>query len=135
MQAEKLHGALTMHRAGCVSCCSMNNPNAIHADKTPVRIHFIVEWAERRNLKQADIVREIGADKGLVSRWFDGTVPKGEYLEKLAELFGTDVHGLFRHPDDDWLAKLFRDKSEAERERAINMLKLFFQNDRTGTNG
>lgn len=113
----------------------MNNPTEIHADKTPKRIHFIVEWAEKRNLKQADIVREIGADKGLVSRWFDGTVPKGDYLIKLADLFGTDIHGIFRHPDDDWLAKFFQDKTDRQREDAIQMLKLFFQRTRDGTNG
>lgn len=113
----------------------MSNTPTIHADKTPVRIHFIVEWAEKRNLKQVDIVREIGVDKGLVSRWFDGTVPKGEYLDKLAALFETDVHGLFRHPDDDWLARFFRDKTEEQREKAIEMLKLMFESNRTGTTG
>lgn len=124
-----------MSRPGFVSCCNMSNQPTIHADKTPIRIHFIVEWAEKRNLKQADIVREIGADKGLVSRWFDGTVPKAEWLDKLAEMFGTDVHGLFRHPDDDWLAKLFRDKTQEQREQAINMLRLLFKEGRTGTDG
>lgn len=114
----------------------MNNVTSIHTDKSPVRVHFIVEWAEKRNLKQADIVREIGADKGLVSRWFQGTVPKPEYLEKLAALFGTDLHGMFRHPDDDWLAKFFRDKTEEQKERAMEMLRIFFKNeDKTGTNG
>lgn len=113
----------------------MNNPTMIHGGKTPIRIHFIVEWAEKRNLKQADIVREIGADKGLVSRWFDGTVPKAEYLEKLADLFGTDIHGVFRHPDDDWLARFFKGRSDEEREKAIQMLRLMFQNQKTGTDG
>jgi transcriptional regulator with XRE-family HTH domain len=112
-----------------------NEPTVIHAGKTPIRIHFIVEWAERRNLKQTDIVREIGADKGLVSRWFDGTVPKAEYLEKLAGLFGTTVHGIFRHPDDDWLTKFFHDKTEEQKEKAIQMLRLMFQSNRTGTDG
>ncbi|MBB4574421.1 helix-turn-helix transcriptional regulator [Rhizobium lentis] len=112
----------------------MNNVAHIHTDKTPVRVHFIVEWAEKRNLKQSDIVREIGADKGLVSRWFGGTVPKPEYLEKLAALFGTDIHGIFRHPDDDWLAQFFKDKSAEQRERAIDMLRLLFNENKTGTN-
>ncbi|MGM4909146.1 helix-turn-helix domain-containing protein [Rhizobium sp. 768_B6_N1_8] len=113
----------------------MNNVTQIHTDKTPIRVHFIVEWAEKRNLKQADIVREVGADKGLVSRWFQGTVPKPDYLEKLAALFGTDVHGIFRHPDEDWLARFFRDKSDQQKERAIEMLRLLFKNDdKTGTN-
>lgn len=114
----------------------MSNIKTIHSDKTPTRIHFIVEWAEKRDLSQADIVREIGADKGLVSRWFAGKLPKADYLEKLAALFGTDVHGLFRDPEDDWLAKFFRDKTEEQKEQAIDMLRILFKDtDRTGTGG
>jgi transcriptional regulator with XRE-family HTH domain len=114
----------------------MSNIPQIHGDKTPIRIHYIVEWAEKRGLSQADIVREIGADKSLVSRWFSGMLPKEDYLMRLAALFGTDVHGLFRDPEDDWLLKFFRDKSDAQRERAIEMLQIFFkENGKTGTNG
>jgi transcriptional regulator with XRE-family HTH domain len=104
----------------------MRNVSKVHQDKTPQRIHFIPEWADKRNLKQVDVVRETGADKGLVSKWFSGTLPKPEYLEKLAALFGTDVPGLFRDPDDDWLAKFFQDKTEEQKEKAISMLKLLF---------
>ena len=111
----------------------MSNATRIHIDKEPIRNHFIVEWAEKRSLSQADIVRQIGADKGLVSRWFKGTNPKQDYLEKLAALFGTDVQGLYRHPDDDWLAKFFRDKTEEQKERAIEMLRILFEEKKTGT--
>lgn len=80
-------------------------------------------------------MREIDADKGLVSRWFDGKLPKPQYLEKLAAIFGTDVHGLFRDPEDDWLAKFFREKSAEQKEQAIAMLHLLFKNSsNTGTN-
>lgn len=114
----------------------MSNVTNIHSDKTPIRIHYIVEWAEKRNMTQADVGRATGADKALVSRWFGGMVPKQDYLEKLAAVFETDVHGLFRHPDDDWLAKFFRDKTEEQREHAIEMLRLLFKDkDRTGTAG
>lgn len=113
----------------------MSNTVRIHTDKEPIRNHFIVEWAEKRGLSQADIVREIGADKGLVSRWFKGTNPKQDYLEKLAAIFETDVSGLYRHPDDDWLAKFFRDKTEEQKEKAIQMLQLMFPDAKTGTRG
>jgi transcriptional regulator with XRE-family HTH domain len=113
----------------------MSNVTKIHADKTPTRIHFIPEWAEKRHLAQADIVREIGVDKGLVSRWYKGTLPKPDYLERLAALFSTDVSGLFRHPDDDWLAKYFVDKSEEQREKAIRMLKLLFNDEKSRDHG
>lgn len=114
----------------------MSNTVKIHSTKTPQRVHFIVEWAEKRGLKQSDIAREIGADKGLVSRWFSGTVPKAEYLEQLCELFhAEEVSSLFRHPDDDWIAKLFRNKSDEQRKQAIGMLKLLFLEPGTGTDG
>lgn len=108
---------------------AMNNLPIIHGGKTPTRIHFIVEWAEHYGMKQSDIVRELGVDKGLVSRWFSGTLPKHEYLERLAALFQMegDINRLFRHPNDDWLLKFFQDKSEADRERARELLELMFR--------
>lgn len=113
----------------------MSNVPMIHGNKEPVRIHFIVEWAEHRNLQQVDIANEVGADKSLVSRWFSGTLPKPDYLVKLAALFGTDIPGLFRHPDDDWLARLFRDRTDAQKQQAIDMLKILFKSGKTGTEG
>lgn len=107
----------------------------IHSDKTPRNIHFIVEWAEKRGLRQADIVEQIGVDKSLASRWFKGTMPKAAYLEQIADLMATDVQGLMRHPDDDWLSKFFRDKTEQEKQKAFDMLKLLFDDRRTGTEG
>lgn len=77
------------------------------------------------------MAREVGADKGLVSRWWKGTLPGPEYLEKLAALFHTDPEGLFRHPDEDWIARFFKDRSEADRERAKEILTLAFP--KTGT--
>lgn len=106
-------------------------PIRIHKDKNPPRRHYIPEWAEHRQLKRADIARGVGADKSLVTRWFKGTVPGDEYLEALAALFGTDREGLFRHPDEDWIAKFFRNRSEADRRRARDALDLMFP--KTGT--
>lgn len=113
----------------------MSEVTQIHKGKTPRNIHFIVEWAEKRGLRQADIVEQIGVDKSLVSRWFKGTMPKADYLDKIAALMSTDVQGLMRHPDDDWLAKFFLDKTEEQKQKAIDMLKLMFDAKRTGTNG
>lgn len=113
------------------TCCVMSNPNQIHKGKTPIRIHYIPEWAERRHLTQADLVRELGVDKGLVSRWFSGTVPTEKWLEPLAGVLSTDVHGLFRHPDEDWIANFLRGKTEEERERLRNIIQNAFP--KTGT--
>lgn len=106
-------------------------PTRIHSGKTPIRRHYIEEWAGKRGLRKADISRETGADKSLVGRWFEGSVPGDEYLEKLGALFGTDREGLFRHPDEDWIAKFFKDRSDADRERAKELLTLAFP--KTGT--
>ncbi|MGV0817150.1 helix-turn-helix domain-containing protein [Martelella sp. AMO21009] len=114
----------------------MSNPVRIHADKTPKRVHYIVEWAAHRNMRQKDIVRELGVDKGLVSRWWGGTIPKYDYLEALAGLFQLDdISSLFRHPDDDWITRMFRDRSEEQRQQALDMLKILFNDKPTGTDG
>lgn len=84
-------------------------------------------------MSRADIARETGADKSLVTRWFAGVLPKPEYLAILAEVFHTDIQGLFRHPDDDWLARFFRNKTEEQKEQAIEMLKVLFKSQKTGT--
>lgn len=105
----------------------------IHQGKEPQRIHFIVEWAEKRHLSQADIVREVGADKSVVSRWFSGTLPSEKYLQPLAELFATEVTGLFRHPDDDWMLRFMRERSRDELERMRRMLEAAFPTGKTGT--
>lgn len=101
----------------------MTQITKIHRDKNPVRIHYIREWARKRQLKQADIVRNIDVDKSTVSRWFKGTLPKEEHLIALAGYLATDVPSLFRDPDDDWLSKFFRDKSDEQREQAIRVLR------------
>ena len=107
----------------------MSNVTRIHTDKTPVRFHYIKEWAERRNLKQADIVAATGANKGLVSRWFKGVLPGQDYLAALAALFEIEPAALFRHPEDDWLTQFFRERSEADRDKAKQMLQVMFELD------
>lgn len=110
----------------------------IHKNKTPHRIHFINEWAEKRNLKQSDIVEELGADKSIISRWFHGSIPSEKYLESLASLMATDIGGLFRHPDDDWLAGFLRNRNARERERLLKILLENVSNpdnNDTGTDG
>jgi transcriptional regulator with XRE-family HTH domain len=105
----------------------MNNVRQDNGMSSDSKRHFIPEWTERRHLKQADIVRELDVDKGVVSRWFSGVIPSDKYLEPLAGLLETSVTGLFRHPDDDWIAKMFRDRTEEQKEGAIKMLKAFFE--------
>lgn len=92
-----------------------------------VKDHFIAEWAARRGLSQADIGREINANKALVSRWFNqGIIPQADTREKLAGLFGISRNGLFMHPDDYVLATLFQRMTEDQKHTAVNILKAAF---------
>ncbi len=112
----------------------MAQPTKIHRGKVPARLHFIAEWAEYRHFRQADVVREIGVDKSQVSRWFSGKLPEQANLDRLAALFSIEPNMLFRHPDEDWLARFLRGRTQEERERAKQMLQLAFP-VRDGTTG
>lgn len=110
----------------------MKEPTKVHSSKQPQRIHFIVEWAEKRGLSQADIAREIGADKSVISRWFSGSLPSEKYLEPLAGIFHTDLNGLFRHPEDDWMTRFLQERSLEELNRIRATLEAAFPR-KTGT--
>jgi transcriptional regulator with XRE-family HTH domain len=100
-----------------------------HADDGSKRRHFIAEWAELRGKRQTDIVRDLGIEKSTVYRWFaEGVIPSEKHLVPLAAYLAVEEPVLlFKHPDDDWLAKMFRDKTDEQREKAVAMLKLFFE--------
>lgn len=78
-------------------------------------------------MSQADVTRETGVDKGTVSRWFAGTIPRKPHLILLAGVLNLEEPAdLFRHPDEDRLAKLFRGRDEEERKRMIATLETAF---------
>jgi transcriptional regulator with XRE-family HTH domain len=104
----------------------MSELTRIHAGKQPRRPHHIRDWAELRGLKAVDIAREIDADKSVISRWFAGATPSEDYQQRLAALFETTREGLFRHPDDDWLTKFFKDRSREEVERIKRTMETAF---------
>lgn len=106
----------------------MKRPTQIHRGKQPRRPHFIEEWAEKRGYEnQADLVRASGADKGQVSRWYDGASPGEEWQGKLKALFNIeDERGIFCHPDDDWLSRFFAGRDPKEIERIKQTLETAF---------
>lgn len=113
----------------------MSEITRIHASRQPRRPHYIKEWAELRGFsKQAELAAEIGADKSLISRWYAGASPTTEYQEKLAALFSCEPEALFRHPDDDWIAKFFQGREREEIERIKHTLETAFPL-KTGTEG
>ena len=82
--------------------------------KQPRRPHFLKEWTETRGLSQTELAREIGANKGVVSRWYAGAAPSDNYQKKLAAFFGCERDSLFCHPDEYWLAQFMRGRSPEE---------------------
>ncbi len=112
----------------------MTKVTKIHPSKQPRRPHFIREWAEKRGLSQADLAREINADKSVVSRWYDGSAPGIEWQEQLAALFDCEPDGIFRHPDEDWISRFLKNRPPEDVERAKAILIAAFP-DKDGTNG
>lgn len=104
----------------------MANVTKIHAGKTPHRIHFIAEWAEKRGIKAARISERTEVDKGTVSKWFGGQLPSEKNLLKVAAALDVEPNDLFRHPDDDWLARFLQGRQEEERERIRATLEAAF---------
>ena len=94
--------------------------------KQPDRPQFIREWAEARGWTQAELARQVGADKSVVTRWYAGSSPSSAYQKRLAKLFGCEPDSLFRHPAEDWLAKFLRGRSLEEIERIKATLEAAF---------
>lgn len=95
-------------------------------NRQPRRPHFIREWAEARGFKQVDLADEVGADKSVVSRWFNGTTPGVEWQLKLAALFGCEPESLFSHPDEEWFKRFLAKRQKDEIERIKTMLQAAF---------
>lgn len=95
----------------------------IHSGKTPIRLHYLVEWLEKRDMSQAAVARELGIDKSTVSKWCAGALPQETNIIALASLLHIEPNDLFRHPDDDWMAKLFKDRSTEEKQRIISIIE------------
>ncbi|WP_416349331.1 helix-turn-helix transcriptional regulator [Pararhodobacter sp.] len=107
-------------------------PVYIHRSKQPRRPHHIVDWAEKYGHSQADISAQLDVDKATVSRWFSGSTPNVESQAKLAALFHIEPEALFRHPDDDWLARFLRGRPPEEVERIKSTLEAAFPRKKTG---
>ena len=108
----------------------MGNITQIYRSKQPSRPHFIPEWAERRGFDtQAKLINALDADKSVVSRWYNGSSPSREWQDKLADLFQCEPEALFRHPDDDWMARFLRKRSDEEIKRVKQILRAAFPDD------
>lgn len=90
----------------------MARPSKPQFTNAEYRFHYIPEWAAHRSMRQSDIMRALGVDKSTVFRWFEGTIPAEKHLIALSSVFNCEIESLFRHPDDDWLVRFFRDQTD-----------------------
>jgi transcriptional regulator with XRE-family HTH domain len=96
----------------------------IHADKRPIRIHYLVEWLETRHMIQADLEKLVGVNKATVSKWCGGSLPSEKNLLLICDALSIEPNDLFRHPKDDWLSKLFANHKKEDSDR----LKIVIEN-------
>lgn len=88
---------------------------------------------EARNMTVEDVVEEIGVDRSTVYRWINkGQLPQPAWQEKLGALFRIDPEELTRHPDEDWLSRFFKGRSDEEKDRIKQAMELAWP-PRTGT--
>lgn len=106
--------------------------DVIYSKRQPRRPHYLREWVERREFEtDAAFAEAVGADKSVVSRWMDEdnpSTPGREWVLKLGIFFGDqdDPADIFRHPDDDWIAKFFRDRRPEEIEHIKKSMETTF---------
>jgi transcriptional regulator with XRE-family HTH domain len=104
----------------------MSDLDGIHQKKQPRRPHFLREWMDSKGLRAVDLADELHIDKSLVSRWLSGSTPSADNQRILADFFGCEPEGLFRHPDEDWMARALRDRPREEIERIKQTIETAF---------
>lgn len=120
-----MRSALTTDFAPPPYARHMGRPRKPHHESR-IRLHYVNEWAERRDMKQAQIAEALAVEKSTVSRWFDGALPSEAMLPRIAAMFGIELDELFRAPDDNWLRRFLEGRSSEEIQRIEQTLKAAF---------
>jgi hypothetical protein len=106
----------------------------IHASKEPRRPHYLAKWMARYDVDRAQLIEDLNADKGQLSRWLDEekpTTPGRKWAEKLGFYFQEIGHedemvDIFKDPDEERLRRVFVGRSRDEIERILNMVETGF---------
>ena len=134
-------------REALVKSVTMAKVTKIHQGKQTVRRHYIGEWLELKNMAVSDLVAALNdpdrdsslpeIDKTQVYRWLKGQMPGAATQARLAAIFGFEgePERLLQDPSIDWISHFFKDKTEEQKQKAIDMLKILFSDSRTGTDG
>ena len=99
----------------------------IHSSKTPVRIHFIKEWLDHRGVSQVELAEALDTHAGTVSKWCKtGVMPTNENLVAIAAFLHVEPNDLFHDPADDWIARLFKERTSEEKDRIAATIEIAF---------
>jgi len=104
----------------------MSDLDGIHQKKQGRRPHFLREWMDSKELRAVDLSEELNIDKSIISRWLAGATPSADKQRILADFFGCEPEGLFRHPDEDWMARELRGRPREEIERIKQTIRTAF---------
>lgn len=72
-------------------------------------------------------------DKSQVYRWLKGQLPQGDTLNRIAHALELESPtDLLRDPSDDWLREFYGKRTEDEKSRIREMLKIAFPPKKAG---
>jgi hypothetical protein len=122
-----------------VDFTTMAKTSRIHSNKPAVRRHFLAEWLEAKEITPMELLEGLNdpdrfsdlpaVDKSQIYRWIKGQMPNRSAQVRIAHALGfpDEPEKLMRDPAIDWIAKFFIDKTEKQKQSAISLLKLFFE--------
>jgi hypothetical protein len=130
-----------------VKFTTMAKISKIHQDKQPIRRHYLAEWLNAKGMSPVDLLAALNdpersmtlaeVDKSQVYRWIKGQMPNPKMQSRIAGVLGfeDEPERLLQDPSMDWFSEFFRDKTEEQKQKAIQILKLWFEENKTGTEG
>lgn len=112
---------------------SMKEIEFTEPNRQPSRPHFIAAWLIMADAQPRELMHFTGADKSLVSRWFNGTSPSKKYQIKIVEFLRMKLHlaslepdAIFRDPNLEWIAQFVRGRDVDEMKRIRSTLETAF---------
>lgn len=105
----------------------MSEVPRIHASKTPPRIHYIKEWIEHRRVSRVDVAGAAGVSPSTVTKWCNKqAMPTNDNLVAIAAFLEIEPNDLFHDPADDWIARLFKERTSEEKDRIAATIEVAF---------
>lgn len=106
-------------------------PTEIFAGRQPRRPHYLAKIMDRANKQRADLIEDLGVDKGQLSRWLDEdrpTTPSLAWAKRLGRYFAVtddpdDFVDIFTDPDLTRFQKITRGLPDDEVDRMLTSIE------------